>query len=148
MILRRDHIAGGIFVAAGALVLAFSRDLPFGTLASPGAGMLPVLLLLLLMLFGLVILLQAAASPPIGKISWDDLPHAAKVSSVTIAAATLYTTLGFILTMASMLFMLVYVIERRSLAAALAFSIPLPVATYAVFEYLLKTPLERGLFWF
>ena len=41
MILRRDHIAGGAFVAGGALVLALSGDLPCGTLASPGACMLP-----------------------------------------------------------------------------------------------------------
>lgn len=148
MILRRDHIAGGVFVAAGVFVLAASRDLPFGTLASPGAGMLPVLLLLLLMLFGMVIVLQAGSSPPIAEIAWDDLPHATKVGAVAIAAAAFYTTLGFILTMASMLFVLVYAIERRPLAASLAFSIPLPVVTYAVFEYLLKTPLERGLFWF
>ncbi len=49
MILRRDHIAGGVFVAAGALVFALSDDLPFGTLASPGAGMLPMLVLALMM---------------------------------------------------------------------------------------------------
>ena len=36
MTLRRDHVAGGAFVVAGALILAVSGDLPFGTLASPG----------------------------------------------------------------------------------------------------------------
>ena len=36
MILRRDHVAGGAFVVGGALVLAVSGDLPFGTLAFPG----------------------------------------------------------------------------------------------------------------
>ena len=49
MNLRRDHVAGGAFVLAGALVLAVSCDLPFGTLASPGAGMLPTLLVGFLM---------------------------------------------------------------------------------------------------
>ena len=29
--LRRDHVAGGAFVVAGALVLCGERDLPFGT---------------------------------------------------------------------------------------------------------------------
>ena len=32
-----------MFIVAGALVLAVSGDLPFGTLPSPGAGMLPTL---------------------------------------------------------------------------------------------------------
>ena len=41
MTLRTDHIAGLIFVAFGLLIFALSGDLPFGTLASPGAGMLP-----------------------------------------------------------------------------------------------------------
>ena len=43
MILRRDHVAGGVFVAGGAILFAMSGDLPFGTLASPGAGMMPKL---------------------------------------------------------------------------------------------------------
>ena len=51
-ILRRDHVAGGVFIAAGAIVFALSGDLPFGTLASPGAGMMPKLALILLIGFG------------------------------------------------------------------------------------------------
>lgn len=148
MILRRDHIAGGAVVAAGAILIAVSRDLPFGTLASPGAGMLPMLVTALMIVFGLVLLAQAGASPPFAELSWDDLPHAAKVTAVAAATALLYGPLGFILSMALMLFVLVYVVERRPLAAALAFSIPIPLLTFGVFEYLLKTPLERGIFWF
>ena len=59
MNLRRDHVAGGCFVLAGAVVLAMSSDLPFGTLASPGAGMLPMLLIGLLMVFGAVLFARA-----------------------------------------------------------------------------------------
>ena len=35
---------GGVFVALGIVVFALSGDLPFGTLSSPGAGMLPKLM--------------------------------------------------------------------------------------------------------
>ena len=148
MILRRDHIAGGAVVAAGVLVLAISNDLPFGTLASPGAGMLPSLVIALMMLFGVILILRAAESPPLAEVSWHDLPHALKVTAVAAVAASLYTTLGFILTMMLLLFILIYVVERRPLLASLAVSIPLPVVIYAAFEHMLKTPLERGLFWF
>jgi hypothetical protein len=148
LILRRDHIAGGVTVAAGVLILAVSNDLPIGTLASPGAGMLPVLVIALMMLFGLVLLLGANGSPPMAEIGWRDLPHAARVTVVAAGAAALYTMLGFILTMMLMLFVLVYVVERRSLLASLALCIPVPLVIYAAFEYLLKAPLERGLFWF
>jgi putative tricarboxylic transport membrane protein len=148
MILRRDHIAGGAVVAAGVLVLIISNDLPFGTLASPGAGMLPSLVIALMMLFGAILVLRAAESPPLAEVSWHDLPHALTVTAVAAAAASLYTTLGFILTMMLLLFVLIYVVERRPLLASLAVSIPLPIVIYAAFEHMLKTPLERGLFWF
>ncbi len=148
MILRRDHIAGAAFVAAGIVVLAVSQDLPIGRLASPGAGMLPVLITSLMILLGLVVMLQAGSSPPLAEVSWHDLPHAAKLTAVAAVTASLYNTLGFVISMALMLFVLVYIVERRNLFAALAFSIPIPLATYAAFEYLLKTPLERGLLWF
>jgi len=148
LILRRDHIAGGAFVTAGVLILAVSHDLPFGTLASPGAGMLPVLVIVLMILFGLTLVLQAGRSPPMADIQWSDLPHALRVTAVAAGAAAAYNTLGFILTMVLMLFVIVYVIERRSLLASLLFCIPTPLVIYAAFEYLLKSPLERGLLWF
>ena len=148
MILRRDHIAGGAFVAAGIAVLAVSHDLPIGKLASPGAGMLPVLVTGLMILLGLIVMLQAASSPPFAEVSWHDLPHAAKLTAVAAATAMLYNPLGFVISMTLMLFVLIYIVERRSLFAALAFSIPIPLVTYLAFEYLLKSPLERGLLWF
>ena len=148
MILRRDHIAGGAFVAAGVVVLAVSNDLPFGTLASPGAGMLPVMVVWLMIGLGLIIFLGGADSPPMAEISWHDLPHAAKVTGVAVATTALYVPLGFILAMMLMLFTLIYVVERRGLLPALAFSVPIPLVTYWLFEHLLQTPLERGVFWF
>ncbi len=58
--LRRDHVAGGAVVVAGLAVLAVSGDYPFGTLASPGAGMLPVLIVVLILVFAAAIFLRAA----------------------------------------------------------------------------------------
>jgi hypothetical protein len=145
---RRDHVAGGAFVAAGALILIVSRDLPFGTLASPGAGMLPTLVLGLMILFGVILFARAAESPPMAAIGWGDLAHAARVVAVAAVAVAAYTTLGFILTMALLLFCLLYVIERRNLLVALLFSVVLPLVTYILFDHVLKTPLERGLLWF
>ena len=115
MILRRDHVAGGAFVVAGALILAVSGDLPFGTLASPGAGMLPKLVIGLMMAFGLVLLLRAGESPPFADVAWSDFPHAVRVVVVAAAAIALYTPLGFLLTMSLLLFGLIFVVERRPL---------------------------------
>ena len=148
MNLRRDHVAGGCFVLAGAVVLAISSDLPFGTLASPGAGMLPMLLIGLLMVFGAVLLVRAGESPPLASIDWADVRHALPVIAVACVAASAYTTLGFLTVMPLMLFFLIFVVERRPLLPAAAFSLGATVLAYAVFGYLLKSPLPRGIMGF
>ena len=147
MILRRDHIAGGAFVAGGALILALSGDLPFGTLASPGAGMLPKLVIGLMMAFGLILLLRAGESPPFAAIPWGDLPHAARVLALAAAVIALYVPLGFLPTMSLLLFGLTYVVERKPLLHAILFSAGVTGIAYLLFGTLLKSPLPRGL-WF
>jgi putative tricarboxylic transport membrane protein len=144
MNLRRDHVAGGGFVLAGATVLAVSSDLPFGTLASPGAGMLPTLIVGFLMAFGAVLFARAGESPPLGTIVWTDLPHAVRVVAVAALAIALYTTLGFVITVGALLFVLTFVVERRPFPVAAVFSIGVTALAYAVFGLLLKTPLPRG----
>ena len=148
MTVRRDHLAGLAVVVACLLILAVSGDLPFGTLASPGAGMLPTLLIGLMLAFGLVLLVRAGESPPLADIAWADVPHAMRVIAVAAAGAALYTTLGFLLTMASLLFALIYLVERRPLLPAAAFSIGVTTLAYLLFSNLLKSPLPRGLMGF
>lgn len=148
MNLRRDHVAGAGFVLAGAAVLAISTDLPFGTLASPGAGMLPMILIGLLLVFGAVLIARAHASPPLASIDWADIRHALPVIVVACVAASAYSALGFLVVMSLMLFFLIFVVERRPLLPAAAFSIGATVLAYAVFGVLLKSPLPRGIFGF
>jgi tripartite tricarboxylate transporter TctB family protein len=148
MIVRRDHVAGGAFIVAGVLVLAVSSDLPFGTLASPGAGMLPTLVIGLLILLGAVVFARAGESPPVSEIVWEDVPHAVRVAVFAAAAVALYTVLGFRITMAALLFVLTFVVERRPFLPAVAFSIGVTALAYGLFGLLLKTPLPRGLFGF
>ena len=144
MILRTDHVAGAAFIAFGALVLALSGDLPVGSLSMPGAGMLPKLVAILLIVFGLVIVLRGRESAPLASLSWNDLPHAARVVVITAIAIALYQTLGVVITMALMLFTLIFGAERRNPLAAAAFSIGVVALTYLLFEVALKTPLEHG----
>jgi hypothetical protein len=143
--LRRDHVAGGSFALAAAAVLASSSDLPFGTLASPGAGMLPMLLVSLLMVFGAALFVGARDSPPLASVAWADVRHALPVIAVACVAASAYTTLGFLVVVPLLLFSLTFVVERRPLLPAAAFSIGATVLAYVVFAWLLKTPLPRGI---
>jgi hypothetical protein len=147
MTVRKDHVAGGAFVVAGALILAVSADLPFGTLASPGAGMLPTLVIGLMMAFGLVLFVQARRSPPLAEVGWSDLPHALRVVLVAAAATAVYTTAGFLLVMPLLLLALTFLVERRAILPALAFSIGVAGLAYLLLGQFLRTPLPRGVIW-
>lgn len=148
MTLRRDHVAGAAFILAGILIWAVSGDLPFGTLASPGAGMLPKLVMALMKLFAAILLVRAGDSPPLASSSWSDLPHAVRVSLLAAAGAALYTRLGFLVTMSALLFALTFAVERKPILHALLFSAGATGIAYLVFSSLLKSPLPRGLLWF
>jgi hypothetical protein len=144
MILRRDHVAGLAFVVAGALIFAFSGDLPWGSLAMPGAGMMPKLILGLMIIFGLVLMARGNTTPPLSEIDWSDRTHALCLIIAAALATALYTTLGFVLTMSLLLFGLTAAVERRPLIPALAFSVGTAVVAFVLFSWFLKSPLPRG----
>ena len=146
--LRRDHVAGAAFIVAGVFLWAVSGDLPFGTLASPGAGMLPKLVIALMVGFAAILLVRAGDSPPLATLPWDDLPHAVRVVAVTAGGIALYTRLGFLVTMALLLFGLTFAIERKPLLNSLLFSAGVTGIAYVLFNTLLKSPLPRGVLWF
>jgi hypothetical protein len=146
--LRRDHVAGGVFVAAGAFVYAVSGDLPFGSMAMPGAGMLPKLVIGLMAAFGAVLVLRAGDGPPIATLPWSDLPHALRVTALAAAGIALYTRLGFLVTMFLLLFGLAFLVERKPILNAALFGAGVTGIAYALFNTLLKSPLPRGPLWF
>jgi hypothetical protein len=148
LIIRTDHVAGSVFVALGIVVLALSGDLPVGTLSFPGAGMMPKLVAGLMIVFGLLLVGRAGESAPLASLVWGDLPHAARVVAITAVAIALYQPLGFIVTMALLLFTLTFGAERRPVLAAAAFSAGVVALTYLLFAVVLKTPLEPGVLGF
>ena len=148
MILRRDHVAGGAFIVAGVLVFALSGDLPFGTLASPGAGMMPKLVLALMVTFGVLIAARGSESPPLREVQWDDFRHATTVVGVSGIAIALYTIIGFVLSISLLMFTLLYVVERRNIWRVAAVSIGVTVGSYFLFNTLLKSPLPPMPSWF
>jgi putative tricarboxylic transport membrane protein len=148
LIVRTDHVVGGIFVVFGFLILGLSGDLPVGTLSFPGAGMMPKLLAGLLVLFGLALALQARRSEPLANLSWQDLPHAVQVAAITALAVAFYQSLGFALSMGLLLFALTFAVERRHPVSAAAFSAAVVALTYLLFTVALKTPVEQGPFGF
>ena len=110
--------------------------------------MMPKLMTGLMMLFAGLTLIAAKESPPLSSIDWSDKAHAALVMGITAAAVLAYRPLGFLVTMASLVFALLVIVERRRLLIAAAYSIGLTLAAYWLFGKALKSPLERGVLWF
>ncbi len=148
MTLRADHVAGGAFIALGLFVFAISGDLPFGTVTAPGAGMMPKLMAGLMMAFALIVIATAGQSQPIQAIDFGDRGHAALLVLITGLAIAAYQPLGFLITMALLVFALLVVVERRNALRAAVYAIALTLFAYWLFGKALKSPLERGLFWF
>lgn len=146
--LRRDHVGGAAFILIGALILSLSDDLPFGTLASPGAGMMPKLVIAAMIAFGLILLARARASPALAAIAWDDFPHAVRLIAITAACVAVYSWLGFIITMSLLLFGLTFLIERKPIVSAALFSVGVTGFAYGLFRVALKSPLPQGVLWF
>jgi len=148
MTLRGDHVAGAAFVVLGVLVIALSGDLPFGNLAMPGAGFMPILLAVLGIILGLTLLLRARESAPFSTIDWNDGRHAAMVLAIAAVAVALYEALGFAITMSLMMMGFLIIIERRNPLRATIFSVAVATVTLLLFEYVLQTPLAEGPFGF
>jgi hypothetical protein len=130
------------------VVFVLGRDLPFGSISAPGAGMMPKLTAGLMMLFAALLVAGARESPPAASIDWSDRGHAALVVLIAAAAVITYRPLGFLITMSLLVFALLVLVERRALLPAAAYSIGLTAGAYWLFSKALKSPLERGLLWF
>ena len=100
------------------------------------------------MLFAALLIVRSRESPPAASIDWSDRGHAAAVVFITAAAALAYRPLGFLITMAVLVFALLVLVERRRVLFAAAYSIGLTLGAYWLFGKALKSPLERGLLWF
>jgi len=144
MTLRADHVAGAAFVAFGALIIALSGDLPTGRLAMPGSGFLPKIIAVLLMIFGAALVIRGKESPAFAELGWSDLPHAVQVVVIAAIGISLYTVLGFVITLILMVSAILIVIERRNPLRAGAYAVAVVAITYVAFEFLLKTPLPNG----
>ena len=145
---KADHIGGAVFVAAGLSIFAVSGDLPFGSLAFPGAGFMPKVLAALLIIMGALLAASGRDSAGLRELGWADVSHAAAVAAITAAAIYLYRRLGFVITLPLMLFAFLAVVERKRLIPAAVYSVGVTALAYLVFHRLLLAPIPRGPFGF
>lgn len=142
--LTTDRVAGGALVVVGLIALFESRRLPLGTLHRPGPAYMPVVLALLLIVFGLVLALMASRGGRFADVGWHEWRHAVAIFGACAFAAWGFERLGYRLTTAIVLFFLLFVVERRSLALSVGLTLVIAWGTFFLFDTLLRVPLPRG----
>jgi hypothetical protein len=142
--LRADRVAGAALVLLAFLVLWESRALPLGSLRVPGPAFVPGALALLLALLGVLVAVSGGASQRLRDLGWDEARHAAAIVAACAFVAFAIERLGYRLTMAVMLFVVLRFVERRGALFAALFAVGLALATHYLFHTVLRVPLPRG----
>jgi putative tricarboxylic transport membrane protein len=145
-----DRVAGvalaliGLFVVWESLLSV--RKLPLGTIRTPGPAYVPVLLASLLIVFGIAIVVAGGGARKLRTLDWTEGRHAAGILVACGLAAVLLERLGFRITIAVVLFLLLAGLERKPLVFAAGFALALAFGTFYLFDTLLRVPLPRGPF--
>ena len=145
-----DRVAGvalaliGLFVVWESLLSV--RKLPLGTIRTPGPAYVPVLLASLLIVFGVVIVIVGGRARSVMSLDWSESRHAVGILIACALAAALFERLGFRITIAAVLFLLLSVLERKHVLFAAGFALALALGTFHLFDTLLRVPLPRGPF--
>jgi putative tricarboxylic transport membrane protein len=146
---RHDLVGGLLAAVLGAAVVLHVRTFPELPDGQPGPALFPGLVGGLLVLFGLVLVVRAvlargepAAAPDAG-ITTQGRLRALAVLGLVVGYLLLAETLGFAVTMAVRLFLLMWLLGARPLVAALAAAATTGFI-FVVFEELLLVPLPSG----
>ena len=139
-----DRGAGAIFAAFSVLVLWESGRIPFGTMAEPGPGALPVLLALTLLACSVTVFVGGRVGERMADIRWTEWPHAVAILGTACFMALALERLGYRLTMFVALLVLVSLVERKGWIAGGIFAGSFSLGTYFLFNTLLRVPLPKG----
>ncbi|MEJ3654186.1 tripartite tricarboxylate transporter TctB family protein [Actinomycetes bacterium KLBMP 9759] len=142
-------VAGLLAAASGAAVVLHVRTFPQLPDGQPGPALFPGIVGGLLVLFGLVLAVRSAVrrtedadGAPLGSIPRGRL-NALAVLGFIVAYLLLADLLGFALTTAPLLFLLMWLLGTRPLVAAVS-ALATTVVVVLMFQQLLLVPLPTG----
>ncbi len=148
---RHDLVAGLLAAALGAAVLLHVRTFPELPDGQPGPALFPSIVGALLVVFGLALAVRAvrargrdAAADPGVVATRQGWLRALAVVGVVVAYLLLAETLGFLVTMGVLLFLLMWLLGARPLVAVLAAAATTGVILL-LFQQVLLVPLPTGL---
>jgi putative tricarboxylic transport membrane protein len=147
---RQDLVAGLLTAALGAAVVLYVRTFPELPDGQPGPALVPGIIGGLLVLFGLVLAVRAVPAIRRGErpvvtasATTQGRLRALGVVGFVVGYLLLAETLGFLITMAALLFLLMWLLGSRPLVAACAAAVTTGFI-FLVFGQLLLVPLPSG----
>jgi putative tricarboxylic transport membrane protein len=147
---RHDLVGGLLAAVLGAAVVLHVRSFPELPDGQPGPALFPGIVGGLLVVFGLVLVVRAVRArgepngDPGAAVPAQGWLRALAVIGLVVGYMLLAETLGFLVTMGVLLFLLMWTLGARPLVAVLAAAVTTGFI-FAVFEELLLVPLPEGL---
>ena len=141
-----DRVAGMLFTAFSLLVLWESHKIPFGTMAEPGPGALPVLLALILLACSVAVFLGGPVGECLADVRWTEWRHAVAILGTCSFMALALERLGYRLTILIALLVLVSIVERKGWLAGVVFATSFSLGTHYLFNTVLRVHLPKGPF--
>lgn len=144
-----DRVSGAAFALFAALVLWESSKIPFGTLADPGPGALPMLLGIALLVCSVVVMAAGRSGERLYTIAWrPERRHAAAILGTLAFMALAMERLGYRITIFLALLFLTALVEKKGWIAGTIFAAAFSLGTFGLFHTLLHVQLPRGPFGF
>ena len=150
--MRSERISGLVLILFSVLIMVESRKYPIGTVDNPGPGFLPMLLGFVLGLMSLALWIKTwiKVKTQIQKTSWPDRQGLIKIIAIFIGIllfTILFEVTGYFLNIFLLFLLLLRPIGRQRWSMTLMISIGAVLVSYLLFDWWLKVPLPRGV-WF
>jgi len=139
--LTRDRVAALVLFAAAAGALWASTAYPFGTLAEPGPGLVPMLFAGVLAVGAAALFAHGGAPHRLRAADFTDLPITLVIIALLAGAALALETAGYRATAGGLLFAFIGIVERRPLWLSLVLAAGFALASFYVLNDVLRVPL-------
>lgn len=149
---KREIISGGLWLCIATAVLAASVRLGLGTYDNPGPGFLAFgAVVLLAVLSGALLVVSLSAKernvPLVNLWTGRKWSIPLLVTMALIIYSLVLSKLGYLIATGALMVVLFY-LGKLKLRLAIPGALLTALATFFLFQYLLKMPLPRGLFGF
>lgn len=125
-----------IAFAAGAMTM------PMGTIRAPGAGLVPLLLSLAMALSsGVVVLLSFIKEPGIQQSGEKEFVKPLSIVIILAGIIAVFESAGYLASIFVGVFLLLKVLEKKSLIKSLIIAFVLCLSSYLLFDRILSVPL-------